>query len=172
MIIHKVWAKLDHPGPNHNRGVLSILLIMTKILIRIDQVLNLLFELSMTKVNQFLCTKIEKPWQPNGKDRFLSFCMKNWCICVFCVQYGQVLKWWANSMTSSFTFNWRKKSVKLILERCHMCFKYYWPLLNLPSLIIFPLYLSLSAIYDSFKSKVLKMVKSRNGHHFYWVSFS
>ena len=26
---------------------------------------------------------------------------------------------------------------------------------------------SLSAIYDSFKSKVLKVVKSKNGHHFY-----
>ena len=26
---------------------------------------------------------------------------------------------------------------------------------------------SLSAIYESFKSKVLKVVKSKNGHHFY-----
>ena len=26
---------------------------------------------------------------------------------------------------------------------------------------------SVSAIYDSFKSKVLKVVKSKNGHHFY-----
>ena len=31
---------------------------------------------------------------------------------------------------------------------------------------------SLSIIYDSFKLKVLKMVKSRNGHHFYYISFS
>ena len=31
---------------------------------------------------------------------------------------------------------------------------------------------SLSAIYDRFKLKVLKVVESKNGHHFYQVSFS
>ena len=31
---------------------------------------------------------------------------------------------------------------------------------------------SLSTICDSFKLKVLKVVKSKNGHHFYQVSFS
>ena len=30
----------------------------------------------------------------------------------------------------------------------------------------------LSAIYESFKSKVLKVVESKNGHHFYLVTFS
>ena len=31
---------------------------------------------------------------------------------------------------------------------------------------------SLSAIYDSFKSKALKVAKSKNERHFYLVSFS
>ena len=31
----------------------------------------------------------------------------------------------------------------------------------------FPKSSSLRTIYDSFKSKVLKVVKSKNGHHFY-----
>ena len=30
---------------------------------------------------------------------------------------------------------------------------------------------SLSAIYDSFKSKILRIVESKNGHHFYYIIF-
>ena len=35
-------------------------------------------------------------------------------------------------------FIWQKKSVDLIPERHHMCFRHYWPLQNLPSLTILP----------------------------------
>ena len=61
----------------------------------------------------------------------------------------------------------KKKPVYLIPERFHMCFRYYRPLLNLPSYQFFPNSSSLSAIYDNFKSNVLKVVKSINRHHFY-----
>ena len=36
----------------------------------------------------------------------------------------------------------------------------------------FPNTSSMSAIYDSFKSKILKLVESKKGHHFYYVRFS
>ena len=41
---------------------------------------------------------------------------------------------------------------------------HYW--IN-PATYFWPNSSSLSAIYDSFKSKVLKVVESKNGHHFY-----
>ena len=41
---------------------------------------------------------------------------------------------------------------------------YYW---IDPAKYFCPNSSSLSTIYDSFKSKVLKVVKSKNGHHFY-----
>jgi len=85
------------------------------------------------RLNRFsflpLCTVAAENWKPLIKEYYKNGVSWNrityfnsWCI-FFCLVH------------SSFE---EKKSVNLILEKCHMCFRYYWPLMNLSSWTIFP----------------------------------